>query len=573
MTSRTASVAKGAAIISLGTLFSRILGLVRDRMLLGTFGDSDIAGAYNSAFNVPDLLYYLLAGGALSAAFIPVFSAYITRGEQEDANRTGSSVGNLMLLALLIGVVIELMFTPAFVRLIAPGYEPGTPVFALTVSLTRVLCVMVIFTALSGLLTGMLNSYHHFLAPTLVWNTYNLGIIFGIGVLSKSPWVKDIAVRWFGDPLASTNHASIFGVAFGVLIGAVSMVVIQIPVLLRHGFRYSPIIQMSHAGVKQVLKLFAPVMIGLSMSQLNLQAIPLVIGSLLGAPAVTDLKAANRLVMLPLGLFAVAISTAAFPKLAQQVARGETSEFLATVNQAIRAILLLCIPSAMGMFLLAEPMTFLLWGGDEFGVQGIRAAGFALVFFAWGVLGISLMQILNRAFYSLHDTITPVILGVSMVLVNIPLAWTLAKFTPLKYGGVALSTTLTTTVACLVLMALLRKRLGGLQGRALLIMATKVLAASAVMGIVIYFVALALAPTLADGTRIVPVFHWPAPFLPQTRLVGQAPPLDVPHAGLVMQMGACILLGGASYLLALRLLGVHEIAAVGNRIRAKFRRK
>jgi len=560
--SSSSTVARGAAIIAAGTLTSRLLGWLREKLLLSTFGASFITGAYNSAFSVPDLLYYLLAGGALSAAFIPVFSDFLAKKQPEDANRTGSSIANLMLLALIAGVALELIFAPYVVRLVAPGYAPGTQEFQLTVYLTRVMCGMVIFTAMSGLLTGMLNSYHHFLAPTVVWNTYNIGIILGITVFSK--W------SIFG---GSPAHPSIVGVAAGVMVGALSMALIQIPVVMKYGFRYSCIIDLAHAGTKRVLQLFAPVMVGLSLSQLNLQMIPLMIGSIAGTTAVTDIRAANRIVLLPLGIFAVAISTAAFPRLSQLAALGETQEFRRTISSALRAILLLSIPSAMMIFVLATPMTCLLWGGGKFGMEDIRAASFTLAFFIWVLLALGAIQLINRAFYSLQDTFTPVIVGVIMVLLNIPTGLFFVKYTPLAYGGVAFSTTATTTVFTIVLFELLRRRLGGIDGRALLTTTLKICAASVAMAVVVYLIAYRLAPVLADGTHLSPIYrlHWHAPAITANKTLNELGELKIPVRKVVVQIGASMIAGLLVYLLALWAMGVEELSLVTARFRKKAR--
>lgn len=569
MNSRKASsVAAGALIISGGTLLSRLLGYVREKMLLGAFSDSNVTGAYNSAFMVPDLLYYLLAGGAMSAAFIPVFTNFLSNGKDHETHETGSTISSLLLVAMTIGALLEIVFAPWVVRLIAPGYRPGSNVFRLTVNLTRLMCVMVIFTAQSGHFTGILNSYKHFLTPVLVWNVYNLSIILGISVFSKLPILG-----------ATHGHPSIYGVGVGVVLGAICMAVIQLPVVFKYGFRLTWALDLGHAGVRRVLKLFAPVMVGLSLSQVNLMAIPLIIGTLLGAPAVTDIRAANRLVMLPFGLFAIAISTAAFPKLAQQVAMGATKEFRETIGQSMRAILLLSVPATLIMFVLAEPLTYCLWGGDAFSQNSVQASAFVLMFFAWNLLGLSVVQIINRAYYSLHDTITPVIAGVGMVAVNIPLSWYLAVKTPFRYGGVAMATTITTAISTLILLELLRRRLNGLDGRALLYLTAKIIFSSLLMGMVVYFGARFLAPTLHLGTqdiKVAPVFRWPAPFLPFSKESDQTTNMAFSlHERLLLLIHLAIplFIGMMVYIGALWVMRVKELCMIIDRLKAKVRKR
>jgi len=570
-------VAKGAAIIAAGTLCSRLLGLVRERMISNAFGTTIAAGAFRTAFSVPDLLYYLLAGGALSAVFIPVFSDYLSRGEQKDANRIGSSIANLTVLVLMAGVILEIIFAPYVVRLVGHGYTPGTPLFTLAVNLTRVMCGVVIFTAITGLLSGMLNSYYHFLMPTVVWNVYNLFFIFGIMFLRK--------LNFHGTPLG------IYGVAIGVVMGAIAMALLQIPHVIKYGFRYHPIIDFKHAGVQQVLRSFVPVMFGLSLSFLNLQFIPMSIASLtpalsgsslaqvdaVKAAAVAVIYAANRIVLLPMGIFAVAVATAAFPQMSQLASAGDLPELRSTVARNLKAILLLVIPSAVGIIVLAKPMIALLNGGGKFDMQDINTAAFALTLFTWGLLGLSLLQLINRAFFSLKDVITPVIVGILMVGSNIVLGWLVTVHTTVRYGGTALATSLTTTLAALVLIELLRRRLRGFGGRDLLVTFIKIGVASAVMGAVAYFVAAFLAPSVSyEGVRhsINPAvsFSVTAPVIEKVSALGHAS-LKLPLKHLLLQIAASMTAGIVAYLVMLRLLGVQELTMITDRIAGRFRRK
>jgi len=559
------TVAAGAAIISAGMLLSRILGYVRERMLIHVFGGSDISGAYNLAFVVPDLFYNLLAGGALSAAFIPVFTRYITNKQDRDAHRVGSTFILLLIIVMSVCATLGIIFAPQLINLLQLLHTEHTRLnaesIALTISLTRTMCFMLIFTALSGLFTGILNSYKHFLTPVIIWLVYNLSIMVGIGVFSKLPI--------FG---GSPAHPNIHGAAYGVVIGAFLMAAIQFPVTLRHGFRFHPAIDLRHEGVRKVLILFAPVMLGLAMSQINLMILPLIIGSKFGLPAVTDIRMANRLVLLPLGLFAIAISTAAFPQLAEQIARGQLAAFRETMQRSMKAILLLSIPSAVGLFVLAEPITYLLWGGGKFDATSVRASAFVLMFFAWGLLGLGLTQVVSRAFYSMHDMVTPVIVGISMVVVNIPLSLYFAQHSSLQYGSVALATTLTTTLSTLVLLEILRRRMNGFGGRSILWTTEKITIASCLMGVVLYVVANFLAPTFL-GERLVPVFRWPAPALPFSVDPATLPDVKVPQVPLLIQVGASMVAGIIIYFAALWVMRVEELHLVTSRIMSKLRKR
>jgi putative peptidoglycan lipid II flippase len=553
------SVAAGALIVSGGALASRLLGYVRDALLLHAFGTSGVYGAYTMAFVVPDQLYYWLAGGTLGAAFIPVFASLLGRGEQEDADKVGSTIANLMLLIISVGVAIEFVFMPFFVRIIAPGFVPGSDVFNLTVMLSRIMCVTVLFTALSGLLSGMLNAYHHFLYQTVAWLAWNLAILFGITVLSKLPL--------FG---GSPAHPSIYGVAVSVVIGTILLVAVQIPIVVRYGFRYRPIIDLAHKGVKSVIANFIPVMFGLAASQFSLMSVPKIMGTLVGESAVGDISTAIKLATVPLGLFGMAIATASFPQLARQAGLGQRDEFRKTIAGAIKAILFLSVPATVALFVLAEPANYLLWGGGQFDQGSVEATAFILMFLAWNLLGLSVMQVTNRAFFSLGDTVTPMFVSIAMTVANIGLSWVLVHQPSLSYAGIAVSTTATTTVAALVLMELLRRKLGGIHGGSILLMTAKVGAAALLMGVAMYLVGHRLAPTVPGLGALAPVFRWPAPYVPFTKAVGAAVVMQVPKTRLLIQFLSSGGIGVAVYALMVWGLRVDEARTVGARLMAKL---
>jgi len=567
------SIAAGAAIIFAGTLTSRVIGLVRENLLNNTFHNRLVTDAFASAFLVPDTLYYLLAGGALSAAFIPVFTGYLGKERREDANRVASAIATLMLLAVAAGLLLVFIFAPAIVRVVAAGYTPGSHKFNLTVILAREMCAMVLFTALSGLLTGMLQSINHFLATVVVWNTYSLGIILGISVFSRLPvpaWAPAF-LHWGHGTLG------IHGAALGVLLGAVSLVAFQLPVVLRHGFRFSPLLDLQHDGVRQVLRLFLPVTVGLALSQVNLFAAPQSLGSLVGDGGVMAIRNATRLVLLPLGLFGLAIANAAFPQMSRQAGEGARGAYLRVVNQSLRMLLLLVLPAAVAMMVLAEPLLALIIGGRDAGITEVRAAAFTLMLFTLGIVAVSVAQFANRAFYALQDTITPVIVQATAAVLNIGLALLLVRYRPVEYGGVAVAASLTLTAGTLVMLEILRRRLGGLGGRRILVAGGKILLATAALGVVTYFTACVFAPhALAGGSAVslAPVALWPAPDLAHPIPGG----LLTPYGGhslrlsLFLQLALSGLAGALAYAGVLWALRSEELFSLVGRLGGRFRR-
>jgi putative peptidoglycan lipid II flippase len=535
------SVARGAGIIMAGTILSRLFGYVREKIIAYRFGNTPSTNAYLAAFSVPDLLYLLLAGGALSAALIPVLSRYVVGGETKRAWRVVNILANLLVALIAIGVGLIIIFAPVLVRLVAPGFllRHDQQSFKECVLYTRVMASMVFFTALSALATGALQCFGHFTAPAAAWSVYNIGIIFGA--------------------VALAGALGILGLCVGVLIGAAGMVMVQIPAMRRFGFRGSRTMDLSDEGARAVISNFAPIAAGLIFTQLSLLWFPSFFGSFFPGGVMT-LRYANRLIILPLGMFGIAISTAAFPALAQQAVRGESTEFKKTFNASMRAVVLLTVPCAVGLVVLREPLTRLLWQGGKFGDAAVRAAAFALAFYAPGLLALGVLQIVNRAFYSLKDVITPPVVGVGYVAVNAVLAFALMR-TPLTYGGVALATSTGTILGSVVLLGLLRRKLGPMDLSGLAICFGKACLASAAMGWACWEVSRWLGQRF--GVVLSPLsFKAPA-------VTAEAAALAGGLSAVAAQVFCCLAVSVVTYALALKLLRAPELDRAWQAIRGQ----
>lgn len=450
-------IAQAAGILMATTVVSRILGYVRDMVIYASFGQNQLTDAYQAAFSIPDFLYLLLVGGALSSAFIPVFASYLARKEEEAGWEVANVVFNLVLVSMLAGITLGLLFTPQLIRLLVPGFEPT--VFQLTVYLTRIMLAQAFFMALNGVSLGILNAHKHFLSPALGGIIYNLGIITVGCILSP----------YFG----------ITGFAFGVVTGAAASFAVQIPALLRIGLRYRFTFNFRHPGVKQIGRLFIPVLLGLSVTQLNL-FVNQNLASGLSPGSVAALRTAQRLMQLPIGIFAVAIAAAAFPTLTERAVRREQREFLATFSLALRSIIFITLPTAGGMAVLRVPIIRLLFEQGQFTPAATQATATALLFYCLGLFAYASLQLLNRAFYALQDTLTPVVISIATVGVNIFL--NLALVGALEHRGLALAYSLAGIFNFLVLLFLLRQKLGVIKGRQLLDSTLKSLLATGIMG-------------------------------------------------------------------------------------------
>jgi len=458
------NVAKAAGIILALGIVSRILGFVREQLLAVKFGATGISDAYVAAFTIPDFLYNLLVGGALSAAFIPVFSSYLAKNEEEEAWKMASTVINLVIIIMLFCIGLGFLFTPELVKLVAHKFTGER--LSTTIELTRIMLPSVIFTGLNGFLMGMLNSYQHFFTPALGSVIYNIVIIlFGY---------------FLADKLGITSFA------LGVVAGMVLNFMVQLPSLARYGLKYRPIIDIRHPGVVKMAQLMIPTLLGLAVSQINL-IVNQNLASGLSEGSIMALRLANRLMYLPLGLFASAISMAIFPTMTGFAARGEMDNFKKSVAMGIKAIWFITLPAQVGLMVLSVPIVRLLFEMGEFTPAMTEATAWALVFYCVGLFAHSALQVVLRGFYSLHDTITPVTTSLLTIVLNYLLNVAFIRY--LGHGGLALGFSLTGIFNFAVLLWLFRRKVGKIYGKDILVSGVKSLLASLLMGAVAYLIA------------------------------------------------------------------------------------
>jgi len=440
-------MARSAGLVSLLFAASRLLGLLREIVIGARFGTGADLDAYLAAFRVPDLIFYLVAGGALASAFIPTFTACLAREDdprRRTAWRMASSVVNLMLLATTgLAIAAALLARPLVATLIAPGFSPAQQ--ALTAQLMTLMLLAPIIFGLSGIIMGILNSFQHFLAPALAPVLYNLMILLG---------------AWF---LAPT--LGVYGLAIGVVAGALAHLLVQLPALLRRRPLYSLALGLDNPDVREVGRLMGPRVLGLAAVQINF-LVSANLASRLGAGSISALNYAWLLMLLPQGIIAQGIATAIFPTLSAQAARGQIAALRSTLNAALRVLLWLTMPAAVGLFLLRTPIIQLFLQRGQFTADSTAMTAYALAFFAFGLVAHSLLEVVTRAFYALHDTWTPVKIGIGAMALNLILSLLLLR--PLSFGGLALANTIATTVETLALLWLIRPRVDGLGGRRLL---------------------------------------------------------------------------------------------------------
>ena len=438
-------------------LLSRALGLAREVVIGATFGTSRELDAYLAAFRVPDLLFQIAAGGALASAFLPVFSQRLTEGRPQAAWRLASAVANIVLLATLAASGLAAASAPTLIReLIAPGFEPVAQ--ALAADLMRLMLVSTAIFAVSGLAMAALNAHGHFLVPALAPATYNLAIIGG-AVLLAPAW-------------------GVHGLAVGVVVGAAAHLLIQLPLLVRRGLTYAPILGLGDPEVRTVGRLMAPRALGLAGVQINFM-VNTILASGLAPGSLAALNYAWLLMLLPQGIVAQGVATAAFPAFSRLAARADRRGLRRALSLSLRMVWFLTVPAAAGLLILGRPLVMLLLERGEFGAASTQVVAYALQFFALGLVAHATVEILARAFYALQDTRTPVAVGIAGVALNIGLSVGLVG--ALGHGGLALANTMATWVEMVALVILLRRKLGGLRGGELGASGAKVVVATAAM--------------------------------------------------------------------------------------------
>lgn len=460
MSNTAKTVTKAAGIMMAAILLSRLLGLVREMVIANQFGAGGYVDAYVVAFQLPDLLYFLLSSGALSVAFIPVFTEYLTKGEDDEAWKVFSIIGTFIFM-VLVGVIL---FCEIFAHRLVPLFAPGMhgELLSLSVYMTRIVLPAQLFFLVGGLVMATHYSRQHFLTPAMGPIIYNIGIILGGLILGR--------------------YVGISGLTWGALIGSfIGNFLLQIIVARRMGAKFTPSLNLRHPGVVKVARLALPVMLGLSLPYVDV-IINRAFGSLLEAGAVAALNYSNRLMQMPLGVFAQASAVALFPTLAAQAARKEFAELKNSINFGLRGIFLLTVPASVLMMVLSTPIVRVLFQHGEFQPESAPFVGYSLIFYSLGIFAWAGQAVVSRGFYALQATVVPVVSGTIVTFIFIPLNWILMK--PLGHGGLALATSIAVTLHMLILLEILRRRLGGLNGGLIIRSLVKVCISSALAGAV-----------------------------------------------------------------------------------------
>ncbi len=511
------TVAKAAGVILAISIIGRLLGFVREQVIAARFGTSMLTDSYLMAFTLPNLIYVII-GGALATALIPVFTEHAVQSGKKTASRMSSTIINLTILGMLFLCGLGIWAAPLLIAGIAPGFSGETRL--LTIELSRIMFPCTIFMALSLLLGGILNSFKKFAIPTLTAVVFSAAIILAVYLL----------VPFWG----------IYGLAVGTVIGSLLQVIIQIPALRRLDIGYHLEIDLASPGVRKVGELMLPAMIGISINQIYI-TVDRILASGLIEGSIAALNFANRLMFLPYNLFVVAINTAVFPTLSEQAAEKNYVEMGRTTVFGLNLIAFFTIPAAVGLFVLSEPLVRLLFEHGVFDSRSTQMTAVALNFYVLGLFAQGAYNIINRTYFALQDTKTPVKVGFCTVLLNIIFSLILIRY--LAHGGLALATSIAATCNLVIIYYLLRKRLNTLPEKELFTTMGKIILAALIMGIIVYTANIFLGNIL-DPVSIKDQF---------------------------LHVGGCVILGLFVFAILVLPLKIREVDYLKNKILARFK--
>ncbi len=539
---RTGNLARATIIVTSALMLSRVLGLVRTSLFASVFGskaDALNADAFTNAFAFPDMLFTIVAGGALASAFIPVFTSYLV--EKRDRNaawRVASSALNIIMLALVILAVLGIIFTPQFLTLTLPtimsnhNSEPET-----LVMLTRIMLLQPIFLGGATITIAILQARQSFVLPALGQVIYTESLIGGI-LATK----VDETTHIFG------GHLGIAGPAWGVVAGAALQLLIQIPGLIGAKMQYSFSFDIFHPGIREMFRLMAPRLLNAAILYVSVFVNRNLLDTIHVDGVTWGYVTAFTLIMLPNGVFGMAVSQAAFPTLAALVASNEWERLRDTIMRTVKGIIYLAVPSAFGMMILAEPICRVILGHGDFSLDQLPYFTGPLIFFGIGLVGLSLVEILTRSFYALQDTRTPTQVSIYQFMFSIGLSVVLLG--PMGANGLALASSLAWLGEALVLLILLRPRLAGLDLRDVFTYLLNVLGASVVMALtalLIYDLGELVLPTSVTRPGITAVY-------------------------IVIRLAVAILVATGVYFGISRFLHIDDVMPLDRLVRRVFRR-
>ena len=489
------SVARSAGIVSAFVMLSRIFGLIRETVFAAFFGAGFLKDAFTVAFRIPNLLRDLFAEGALSVAFVKVFTDYQINVNEKEAWRLAALVFNALAVVLSGIVVLGIILSPYLVFFIAPKFSPEKA--ELAIWLTRVMFGFILFVSLSAVAMGVLNTKGNFAIPASASTAFNIiSIVAGIGFayyFSGGDW--ETAEKTNGIPPMSGQWA-VTGMAVGTLVGGLAQFAIQLPSLYKVGFRFKPLLSFRDKGVKRVMRLMIPAIIGTSAIQIKVLIDSVIVSGSDGG--MSWLGYSFRLMQFPIGVFGVAIGVAALPTLARLGSTNNIDKFRSTLSNSLGLVFLLTIPSACGLIVLGEPIIRLIYERLAFTASDTNMVAWSLGAYSLGLVGYAAIKVLSPSFFALEDAKTPMYVSVASIVVHVFLSYSFYTYfstvgvtldRPNGYGhaGVALSTSIVATANFLALALLMRRKIKRIEAGKIISSFLKIVISAAIMSVVCYF--------------------------------------------------------------------------------------
>lgn len=492
---RVLFLATAATIVMIGTLVSRISGLVREQVLAYYFGAGMQVDAFRAGFILPNLFRIILAETAIGSAFIPIFTSYLAKKQERDAWEVARTSITMMGFILTTVVVFGIIFAPQLISVFTPGFVDKPVTFALAVKLTRIMFPCILFLALAGLHMGMLHSFDHFTAPAfapLVFNLVFIGMVIG-----------------FAHKLDAT------ALALGVTLGGIGQFLFQLPYMKKITGKWGCAlsINLRHPGVKQVGLLLLPIIFTLASTDINI-IVDMRFASVLKTGSVAALGYAHRLYLLPMGLFGFAVAAVLFPTLSRQAANGKTDELRKSFSLGTRILLFIMIPAGVGLAILSVPIVRILFQRGDFTAADTVMTASALFYYSASVFMMGQLQLVNRVYYALRDAITPLIIASALIVVNYFGDWAFMIYIPrlaemiglpdtiswlgYAHGGIALSTSIVTIIQVWLMMEMLRRRLKGIEGTRMKVTMLKTALASLILAATAFYSWKVLATVLGQ---------------------------------------------------------------------------
>jgi putative peptidoglycan lipid II flippase len=465
--SENSRITRAFGVVGIATFLSRILGLVREMAIAFYFGASMASDSFFVAFQIPNVLRVLLAEGSLSIAFIPVFSETLVKKGREEALKLANAAFTILTIILFIITVLGVVFASPLIKIMVPGFAKTPGKLELTILLAQITFPFISLVSLAALCMGILNSLRRFAVPALAPVFYNIGVILSVVILF--PYL----------------HLPIMALVIGVMVGGFFQLAFQVPFLEKNGVHLTSSYDFQNPELKKMGKIMVPAIFGSAIYQVKI-IINSFIASFLPQGSVSYLNYAYRLLEFPLGIFVYSISSVVLPSFSSFAANNEIQKLKETFVFAFRLAMFIVIPAMVGLAALKTPIVSVLLERGSFTSGETVQTSIALLYYSLGLWSISGVRVTVQVFYSLHDTKTPVKVGIISVLAHI--LFSLLLMGPLKHGGLALALSLASVLHFFLLLVLLRRKIGPLGMRAAIPSVTKIVFASLIMGGVCYFI-------------------------------------------------------------------------------------